>query len=345
MPIMKIRKDDAPLQRHRRPVKYNRKDDYLMMKLSSQHPPKKQGRLQAARRYIWRYKYLYLLLIPAVLYFFIFHYIPMYGVIISFKDYSFKKGILGSDWVGLENFIYMFNLNDFYRVFWNSFCLSFLRLIFEFPVPIIIALLLNEIGSKRFKKITQTAIYLPHFISWAVIGGILVNFLSPTWGVVNDIIQRLGFEPIFFLGDPKYFRTTVVISSIWKEAGWGTIIYLAAITGIDMEQYEAATVDGANRWQRLIYITLPNIKTTIILMLILRMGSIMSNGFEQIYTLQNTQNLSVSEVFETYTYRVGLLGGRFSFATTVGLFASVISMIFLLTTNFISKKMGEETIF
>ena len=316
-----------------------------MMKLSSQHPHKKQGRLQAARRYIWRYKYLYLLLIPAILYFFIFHYVPMYGVIISFKDYSFKKGILGSDWVGLENFIYMFNLRDFYRVFWNSFCLSFLRLIFEFPVPIIIALLLNEIGSKRFKKITQTAIYLPHFISWAVIGGILVNFLSPTWGVVNDIIQRLGFEPIFFLGDPKYFRTTVVISSIWKEAGWGTIIYLAAITGIDMEQYEAATVDGANRWQRLIYITLPNIKTTIILMLILRMGSIMSNGFEQIYTLQNTQNLSVSEVFETYTYRVGLLGGRFSFATTVGLFASVISMIFLLTTNFISKKMGEETIF
>lgn len=315
------------------------------MKHSRLKIPKKQNRFQTVCRYIWRYKYLYLLLVPAILYFLIFHYIPMYGVIISFKNYSFKKGILGSEWVGFENFIYMFKLNDFYRVFWNSFCLSFLRLVFEFPVPIIIALLLNEIRSKRFKKLTQTAIYLPHFISWAVIGGILVNFLSPTWGVVNSIIQTLGFEPIFFLGNPKYFRPTAVISSIWKEAGWGTIIYLAAITGIDMEQYEAATVDGANRWQRLIYITLPNIKTTIILMLILRMGSIMSNGFEQIFTLQNTQNLSVSEVFETYTYRVGLLGGRFSFATTVGLFASVISMIFLLTTNFISKKMGEETIF
>ncbi|MCI8924836.1 MAG: sugar ABC transporter permease [Lachnospiraceae bacterium] len=315
------------------------------MKHTSSKPRTKQNCFQAACRYIWRYKYLYLLLVPAVLYFLIFHYIPMYGVIISFKDYSFKKGILGSDWVGFENFIYMFKLNDFYRVFRNSFFLSFLRLVFEFPVPIIIALLLNEISSKRFKKLTQTAIYLPHFISWAVIGGILVNFLSPTWGVVNNIIQSLGFEPIFFLGNPKYFRPTAVVSSIWKEAGWGTIIYLAAITGIDMEQYEAATVDGANRWQRLIYITLPNIKTTIILMLILRMGSIMSNGFEQIFTLQNTQNLSVSEVFETYTYRVGLLGGRFSFATTVGLFASVISMIFLLTTNFISKKMGEETIF
>lgn len=315
------------------------------MKYTRLKPLTKKGRLKTAGRYIWKHKYLYLLLLPAVLYFFIFHYIPMYGIIISFKDYSFKKGILGSDWIGFENFIYMFKLNDFYRVFRNSFVLSFLRLIFEFPFPIIIALLLNEIKSRRFKKLTQTAIYLPHFISWAVIGGILVNFLSPTWGVVNNIIQSLGFEPIFFLGNPKYFRTTAVISSIWKEAGWGTIIYLAAITGIDMEQYEAATVDGANRWQRLIYITLPNIRTTIILMLILRMGSIMSNGFEQIYTLQNTQNLSVSEVFETYTYRVGLLGGRFSFATTVGLFASVISMIFLLTTNFISKKMGEETIF
>lgn len=315
------------------------------MKQNRLKPRTKQNRFQAACRYIRRYKYLYLLLLPAVLYFLIFHYIPMYGVIISFKDYSFKKGILGSDWVGFENFIYMFKLNDFYRVFRNSFFLSFLRLVFEFPVPIIIALLLNEVSSKRFKKLTQTAIYLPHFISWAVIGGILVNFLSPTWGVVNNIIQSLGFEPIFFLGNPKYFRPTAVVSSIWKEAGWGTIIYLAAITGIDMEQYEAATVDGANRWQRLIYITLPNIKTTIILMLILRMGSIMSNGFEQIFTLQNTQNLSVSEVFETYTYRVGLLGGRFSFATTVGLFASVISMIFLLTTNFISKRMGEETIF
>ena len=315
------------------------------MKYTRLKPLTKKGRLKTAGRYIWKHKYLYLLLLPAVLYFFIFHYIPLDGIIISFKDYSFKKGILGSDWIGFENFIYMFKLNDFYRVFRNSFVLSFLRLIFEFPFPIIIALLLNEIKSRRFKKLTQTAIYLPHFISWAVIGGILVNFLSPTWGVVNNIIQSLGFEPIFFLGNPKYFRTTAVISSIWKEAGWGTIIYLAAITGIDMEQYEAATVDGANRWQRLIYITLPNIRTTIILMLILRMGSIMSNGFEQIYTLQNTQNLSVSEVFETYTYRVGLLGGRFSFATTVGLFASVISMIFLLTTNFISKKMGEETIF
>ncbi len=299
----------------------------------------------AALQYFWRYKYLYLLLVPAVVYYVLFCYVPMYGVTIAFKDYNFKKGILGSPWIGFENFTYMFQLSDFWRVFKNSIVLSFLRLVITFPVPIILALLLNEVANEKFKKFTQTAVYLPHFLSWAVIGGIMVNFLSPTWGVVNQLIQSFGGEPIFFLGKPEYFRTVIVLSSIWKESGWGTIIYLAAITGIDMEQYEAATVDGANRWQRLIYITLPNLKSTVIVMLILRMGSIMSNGFEQIYTLQNPQNLSVSEVFETYTYSVGMLGGRFSFATTVGLFTSVISLIFLLSANYLSKKVGESSLF
>lgn len=295
-------------------------------------------------RYVLRHKYLYLLLVPCVVYFIVFHYVPMYGVLISFKDFNFKKGILGSEWVGFENFEYMFGLSDFYRVFWNSLYLNILRLLIAFPIPVILALMINEINNRYFKRITQTAIYFPYFISWAVIGGILVNFLSPTWGVVNEMIKSLGFESIFFLGEAKYFRGVAVASSIWKEAGWGTIIYLAAITGIGPELYEAATVDGASRLQRLVHITLPCIKTTVVLTFILRVGSIMSNGFEQIFTLQNTMNLSVSEVFETYTYRVGMLGGRFSFATTVGLFTSVISMIFLLTANFLSKKLGEEGI-
>ena len=309
---------------------------------------KKGERLRGKRggvlRYLNRNKYYYLLLLPAVIYFLIFHYVPMYGVIISFKDFNFRKGILGSEWVGLENFKYMFNLSDFYRVFTNSLALSFLRLIFVFPISIIFALMVNEIGNRHYKKICQTAIYLPHFISWVVLGGIMVNFLSPTWGVINKLLGSLGVEPIFFLGKEQYFRPLVVFSSIWKEAGWGTILYLAAITGTDQELYEAAAVDGASRWQRLIHITVPGIKTTIVLTLILQMGNIMSNGFEQIYTLQNSQNLSVSDVFETYTYRIGVMGGRFSFATTVGFFASVISLIFLVTTNYISKKMGEESI-
>lgn len=304
----------------------------------------KENRWVRGIRYIRKNKYYYLLLLPAVIYFLVFHYFPMYGVIISFKNFNFKKGILGSEWIGLENFRYMFGLSDFYRVFFNSLILSFLRLVFVFPIPIILALMVNEIGNRTYKKVCQTAIYLPYFISWVVIGGILVNFLSPTWGVVNDLIKSLGFEPVFFLGKAQYFRPIVVISSVWKEAGWGTIIYLAAITGIDQELYEAAAVDGASRLQRMLHITLPGIKTTVVLTMILRMGSIMSNGFEQIFALQNSQNLSVSEVFETYTYRVGLLGGRFSFATTVGFFTSVISMIFLVTTNFISKRMGEESI-
>lgn len=316
------------------------------MQKSSGMKKKETGgnRWERSIRYIRKNKYYYLLLLPAVIYFLVFHYFPMYGVIISFKNFNFKKGILGSEWIGLENFRYMFGLSDFYRVFLNSLILSFLRLVFVFPIPIILALMINEIGNRMYKKICQTAIYLPYFISWVVIGGILVNFLSPTWGVVNDLIKSLGFEPVFFLGKAQYFRPIVVISSIWKEAGWGTIIYLAAITGIDQELYEAAAVDGASRWQRMLHITLPGIKTTVVLTMILRMGSIMSNGFEQIFALQNSQNLSVSEVFETYTYRVGLLGGRFSFATTVGFFTSVISMIFLVTTNLISKKMGEESI-
>ena len=302
-----------------------------------------QGKFQAAMQYLWRYRYLYLLLLPAIVYYIVFCYVPMYGVTIAFKDYSYKKGILGSPWIGLENFKYMFQLGDFYRVLWNSIYLSVLRMVITFPIPIILALMLNECRNAKFKKLSQTLLYLPHFLSWAVIGGILINFLSPSWGMVNSIIKSFGFDPIFFLGDPKYFRGTVVVSSIWKEAGWGTIIYLAAITGIDTEQYEAATVDGANRWQRLRYITLPNLKSTIVVMLVLRMGSVLTNGFEQIYTLQNELNLSISEVFETYTYRVGMLGGRFSFATTVGMFTSLVNMLFLFSANWLSKKISEDS--
>ena len=269
----------------------------------------------------------------------------MYGVIIAFKDFNFVKGILGSEWIGLENFIYLFGLDNFYSVFFNSIYLSFIRLVWCFPIPIILALLLNEMKSMRYKKIIQTVVYLPHFISWVVLGGIIINFLSPTWGVVNHIIKATGRDPIFFMGRAEYFRRIIVISDIWKGAGWGTIIYLAAITGINPELYEAAIVDGANKFQRIWYITLPCIKTTIVLCLILRLGNIMSNGFEQIFILQNMQNLSVSEVFETWTYRVGLLNGRFSFGTTVGLFTSTISLIFLITADLIAKRLGEEGIF
>lgn len=295
-------------------------------------------------KYLYRKRNLYIMLLPAIIYFAIFNYAPMYGVLIAFKDFNFKKGILGSDWIGLENFRYMFQLDNFYSVFKNSIILSFLRIIFTFPLPILLALFLNDVKHAFYQKTLQTLFYLPHFVSWVVIGSILVNFLSPVSGVVNTVISSLGGQPIYFLAENSYFRPIVILTSIWKDSGWGTIIYLAAITGIPSELYEAAKIDGANKLKCLWYITIPAIKSTIVVMLILRLGSIMNNGFEQIFILQNNKNLGVSEVFETYTYRLGLLGGRYSFATTVGLFTSVIGIIFLLLSNRLAKKLGEEGI-
>ena len=295
-----------------------------------------------ALTYLKKKKYLYIMLIPCVVYFAIFHYVPMYGVVMAFKDFNFAKGIFGSDWIGLENFRYMFGLDEFYNVFKNSICLSLLRLFCGFPMPILLALMLNEVSSIKLKKTVQTVIYLPHFISWVVIGGIITNFLSPTWGVVNEFLGRLGAEPVFFMAGTKYFRPIVVITSIWKEAGWGTILYLAAITSINPDLYEAAMLDGAGRFRQMLHVTLPGVIPTVITMFILRTGTIMNNGFEQILVLQNSQNLAVSEVFETYTYRVGILGGRYSFATTVGVFTSVIGMIMIIITNRIAKQFGER---
>lgn len=294
--------------------------------------------------YLMKKKYLYLMLLPGILYFLIFNYAPMYGVLIAFKNFNFKRGIMGSEWIGLENFKYMFQLDNFYNVFKNSMVLSLCRIAFTFPIPILLALFLNDIRNTKFQKTLQTLFYLPHFVSWVVIGSILVNFLSPTNGVINNVIQSLGGEPVFFLAEKKYFVPIVILTSLWKDSGWSTIIYLAAITGISGELYEAAKIDGANKLQQLRYITFPCIKSTVVTMLILRLGSIMNNGFEQIFILQNSMNLSVSEVFETYTYRLGMLDGRYSFATTVGLFTSVIGVIFLLASNYIAKKLGEDGI-
>ncbi len=295
-------------------------------------------------QYIYKKRFLYLLLIPGVIYFVIFNYLPMYGIIIAFKDFNFAKGILKSEWIGFENFRYMFGLDDFYKVFWNSLYLGILRMVFGFPFPIILALLLNEIKNRTYQRITQTILYLPHFISWVVIGGILVNFLSPAWGLVNISLKQIGVEPVFFMAEEKYFRPIVILSSIWKESGWGTIIYLAAMAGINVELYEAAEMDGANRLQKLWHITLPCIKSTVVVMLILRLGQIMGNGFEQIFVLQNPMNLGVAEVFETYTYRVGVVGGRFSFGTTVGLFTSVIGTILILISNKVATLLKEDGI-
>jgi putative aldouronate transport system permease protein len=269
----------------------------------------------------------------------------MYGLVLAFKDFKFSKGIIGSPWVGFENFKYLFNLDAFYDVLGNSLLLSLLKLVIYFPIPIILTMALNEIPFIKYKRFSQTMLYLPYFISWVVIGGILVNLLSPSWGIINSAIRAFGGEPVFFLGNAKYFRGIAVISHIWKNAGWDTIIYLAAITSINQELYQAATVDGASRLQQIWHITLPGIKSTIMILLLLTIGNIMNNGFEQIYMLQNASNLAVSEVFETYTYKLGIINGRFSFATTVGLFSSVVGFILLMIANAGARLMGEEGIF
>jgi len=296
-------------------------------------------------RYFWTNRYLYLLLIPCVTYFLVFHYAPMYGLVIAFKEFKFAKGLLGSPWVGLDNFRYLFGLKDFYRVLGNSITLSVLKLLICFPIPIALSIALNEIPFLPYKRLAQTTIYLPYFISWVVIGGILVNLLSPSWGVVNMVVKNLGGEPVFFLGSSRYFRGIAIVSHIWKQAGWDTIIYLAAITSISPELYEAATIDGASRLTAIWHVTLPGIRSTVVILLLLSVGNLMNNGFEQINVLQNTSNLALSEVFETYTYKLGLVNGRFSFATTVGFFSSTVGFVLLMCANLIARLSGEEGIF
>ena len=294
---------------------------------------------------IWSNRYLYLLLAPCVVYFLVFCYAPMGGLVIAFQDFKYSKGILGSPWVGLEQFRYIFGLKDFYRVLGNSITLSVLRLLLCFPVPIALSLMLNEMPFPRYKRVTQTLIYLPYFISWVIIGGIMVTLLSPSWGIVNMVIKSLGGEPVFFLGKAQYFRGIALVTHVWKQAGWDTIIYLAAITAINPDLYEAATIDGASRLKRVWHVTLPGIRSTIVILLLLNVGNIMNNGFEQMRMLQNGSNLQVADVFETYTYRIGLVNGRLSFAAAVGFFNSTVGFVLLVCANFIARLCGEEGIF
>ena len=301
-----------------------------------------KSRIKQKRKSYWqRYRWIYLFLVPGIVYFAVFHYAPMYGIIMAFQDFRPVAGIAGSEFVGLENFRLLFQSENFLNVFRNSLWISILRLVWGFPIPIAIAVILNEIRQKRFTKASQTILYMPHFISWVVLSGIIINMLSPAEGVVNQIIKALGGEPIAFLQSERWFRTVLVVSDIWKEAGWGAIVYIAAISGIDAEMFEAAKVDGVTVWQKIRYIILPSIAPTITVLFILRLGSILKNGFEQVFMLYNPMVYEVADVFETYTYRIGLQQGQFGFATAVGLFQSVVGLILVLVTNKLSAKFGE----
>lgn len=303
--------------------------------------PKKNKTLKYVKENIW----LYILLLPVLTYIVIFKYLPMFGIVIAFQNFNFVDGILGSEWIGLDNFRVLFSSDgEFWKILSNSLILSVYNLLFGFPLPIIVAILLNEIRNKVFLRFSQTAIYLPHFISWVVISGMVMNFLSPNGGIVNHIITALGGEPIGFMTNPKYFRSILVISTIWKETGWGTIIYLAAITGIDQELYEAADIDGANRLQKMLHITLPSLKGTIVVLFIMRLGNILDNGFEPVFLLHNTLTLDVADVFELYTYRMGIQLGQYGYSTAVGIFKSIVGFVLIMTSNTIVRKMGESSI-
>lgn len=287
------------------------------------------------------------MILPAIIFTFIFSYLPIYGLIIAFKDYKILRGFFGSEWVGFKYFVEFFNDPMFWRVVRNTLGMNVLNLLINFPAPIIFALLLNELRMVRFKKFVQTVSYLPYFISWVVFAGLAMTMLSPTTGVVNAILTKLHIinQPVDFLGTPQYFWFIMAFLNLIKGMGWSSIIYLASMSSINPELYESAMIDGVTRIQRMWYITIPGISATISIMLIFSIAGILNTGVEQLLVLQNSSNIAVSETIDTYVYKVGLKQARFSYATAAGLAKSIVSIILLLSANYVSKKVSENSLF
>ncbi|WP_238178267.1 ABC transporter permease [Paenibacillus contaminans] len=294
---------------------------------------------------LWKERYAFLLLLPGLVYFIVYKYVPMLGNIIAFQDYSPFTGFLNSEWVGLKHFAKIFKDQEVIRVLWNTLFLSFLQIAIAFPVPILFSLMLNELRNERFKRVIQSIIYLPHFLSWVVVIGIVTIFLK-TEGLVNKLLHLLfGMEAISFLQEPGWFLPLIVLEGIWKEAGWGTIIFLAALAGVNPSLYEAAIVDGASRWRQIWHITLPAIRGTIVILLILRLGHVLDSGFEQIFLMLNPFTMKVGNVLDTYVYFKGIQQADFSFGTAVGLFKGIVGLVLIVLANRLAKKFGEEGVF
>lgn len=287
-----------------------------------------------------KYFSLVLMFLPIALYFIVFHYIPMYGIVLAFKEYNISKGILGSDWIGLTNFRVLMGTSTFTRAVRNTVIISFAKLICGFPMPIILAILLNEIRSLHFKKVVQTVTYLPHFLSWVILAGMFMQFLSPSSGFINHILGWFGVDPIFFLADNRWFRGVIVVTDVWKGMGWGSVVYIATIAGISPELYEAADCDGAGRFQKMLKITLPLLGPTITVLFILSVGNIMNAGFDQIFNMYSASVYESSDIIDTYVYRTGLTSMKYSIATAVGLFKNVIGFVLVMLTNKISNKLS-----
>jgi putative aldouronate transport system permease protein len=296
-------------------------------------------------RTLTRYQALYLMLIPGVLYFLTFKYAPLLGSIIAFKDYHIVKGIIDSPWVGFRWFENLFTYPQFTRLLRNTLLISLYQILFSFPAPIILALLLNELRKAAFKRLVQTVIYLPHFLSWTLMYGLVYMMFSVQTGVFNNLIGQLGIPPINLLQSNEVFRSLIVGSGMWKEMGWGTIIFLAALTGINPSLYEAARIDGAGRWNQMRYISLPGIMPAIVVLLLLKLGNILDLGFEQIFIFLNPTNYENGDILDTYAYRAGIIQGQYSMTTAIGLFQSVIGFLLLLFANRLSNKTTGEGLF
>ncbi|MGN9864161.1 ABC transporter permease [Bacillus swezeyi] len=290
-------------------------------------------------------KYLYLMVMPGLIYFLLFKYVPMWGIVIAFQDYQPFLGIAGSEWVGFKHFERLFTEPTFFMLLKNTLVLFFLNLVVFFPIPIILALLLNEVRIRLFKKFVQTMIYIPHFMSWVIVVSLSFVLLTVDGGLMNEIIAFFGGEKINFLLNEKWFRPMYILQVIWREAGWATIIYLAAITAVDPQLYEAAKMDGANRIRRMWHVTLPAIRSVIVVLLILKIGDTLELGFEHVYLLLNATNREVAEIFDTYVYTAGLKQGQFSYSTAVGLFKAAVGLVLVMFANRMAKKFGEEGIY
>ena len=291
-----------------------------------------------------REKFIYLLLLPGILYFIVYRYIPMAGLVIAFQDYNPFVGFTGSDWVGLKHFKHLFDSPEVIRVLKNTIQISLLQIFVAFPVSIILALMLNELRNETYKRFIQSMVYLPHFLSWVVVVGIFVVFLRGE-GLINSVLTSMGLETIPFLTDPAFFKPIVILQVIWKEAGWGTIIFLAALAGVNPQLYEAAVIDGASRWRQLWHITLPAIRSVIIILFILRLGNVMETGFEQIFLMLNPFNTDTGNVLDTYVYFKGIQQGNISFATAVGMFKGLVGLILVVGANKLAKKFGEDGLY
>lgn len=292
-----------------------------------------------------KYRHYYFMLIPGILFAIFFLYIPIFFNFIAFKDYKIFLGPFGSPWCGVENFEKLFRTPDFFRILRNTFLLCFWKILIGFPIPVLLALLLNEVKSLVFKKTVQTIVYLPHFISWVIIAALASSLLSPADGAINLLLERIGVSPIFFMGDSDYFRGVLVATDIWKEMGWSAIIYLAALSGVSSELYEAATVDGASKFQKMRFVTFPCILPTIIIMLLLRVGNILNSNFEQVFTMYNSSVYDVADIIDTYVYRVGIIQTQYGFSAAAGLFKSIISFVMVLMCNWMAGKAGQEKLF